>query len=157
MRRRRPHALAALSWTVAALAAAAVSLAAPVPKAADRPLLLAGARVLDPSGERLQDGVAVLIADGRIARIAPEATIAPPAGTERLDASGLTLIPGLIDLHSHLLLHPYDETPWDEQVLKEPIELRTIRAVVAARTTVEAGFTTLRELGTEGAGFADVA
>ena len=67
------------------------------------------------------------------------------------------VVPGLIDLHTHLLLHPYDETPWDEQVLKEPLELRTIRGVVQARATLEAGFTTIRELGTEGAGIADVA
>src|SRR5262249_20760882 len=60
-------------------------------------------------------------------------------------------------LHTHLLLHPYDETPWDDQVLKEPLELRTVRATVAARATLEAGFTTIRDLGTEGAGFADVA
>ncbi|HLY79376.1 MAG TPA: amidohydrolase family protein, partial [Caulobacteraceae bacterium] len=65
--------------------------------------------------------------------------------------------PGLIDLHTHLLLHPYDETPWNDQVLKEPLELRTLRAVGAARATLAAGFTTVRELGTEGAGFADVA
>ena len=75
----------------------------------------------------------------------------------RLDLSGLVLLPGLIDLHTHLLLHPYDETPWNDQVLKEPLELRTLRAVTAARATLEAGFTTVRELGTEGAGFADVA
>src|SRR5207237_8038939 len=74
-----------------------------------------------------------------------------------LDLTGLTLIPGLMDLHSHLLLHPYNETVWDDQVLKEPLELRTIRGVVAARATIEAGFTVLRDLGTEGAGFADVA
>src|SRR4029077_18966485 len=78
-------------------------------------------------------------------------------GTVRIDLAGKTLIPGLMDLHSHLLLHPYNETPWDDQVLKEPLELRTIRAVVAAKATLEAGFTTLRDLGTEGAGFADVA
>ncbi|HEY8019587.1 MAG TPA: amidohydrolase family protein, partial [Thermoanaerobaculia bacterium] len=65
--------------------------------------------------------------------------------------------PGLIELHSHLLLHPYDETPWDDQVLREPLEQRTLRGVLAARATVEAGFTTVRDLGTEGAGFADVA
>ena len=60
-------------------------------------------------------------------------------------------------LHGHLLLHPYDETSWNDQVLKESLELRTIRAVPAARATLEAGWTTLRELGTEGAAFADVA
>jgi imidazolonepropionase-like amidohydrolase len=78
-------------------------------------------------------------------------------GAEVLDLGGLRLVPGLIDLHTHLLLHPYDETPWDEQVLAESLELRTIRAVVQARATLEAGWTTVRELGTEGAAFADVA
>ena len=63
----------------------------------------------------------------------------------------------MIDLHSHLLLHPYNEASWNDQVLKESLGLRTIRGTVAARKTLEAGFTTLRELGTEGADFADVA
>jgi imidazolonepropionase-like amidohydrolase len=96
----------------------------------------------------------VLIEDGRIARIAAAGTL---QASRTMDLSGLTLIPGLIELHSHLLLHPYNETSWDDQVLKEPLELRTIRGVVAARATLEAGFTTVRDLGTEGAGFADVA
>jgi imidazolonepropionase-like amidohydrolase len=120
------------------------------------PLLLTGARVLDPSGERLLDGRDVLVENGRIAAIGPTGTLQAPAGTQRIDLTGLTLIPGLIEMHSHLLLHPYDETPWDDQVLKEPLELRTIRAVTAAKATLEAGFTTVRDLGTEGAGYADV-
>lgn len=123
---------------------------------AQEPLLLTGARLLDPAEGRYLEGRAVLIRDGRIHRIAPAATLEGEE-TRRVDLSGLTLLPGLIDLHSHLLLHPYDETPWDDQVLREPLELRTIRATVAARRTLEAGFTTLRELGTEGAAFADVA
>ena len=138
----------------ALLLAALASAAAPP---APAPLLLSGARVLDPAGERLLDGQEVLIEDGRISRIAAAGTIQAPPGVVRLDLKGLTLIPGLIELHSHLLLHPYNETPWDDQVLKEPLELRTIRAVVAARATLEAGFTTVRDLGTEGAGYADVA
>ena len=133
------------------------SLAAPATAPAPAPLLLTGARVLDPAGERLLDSQDVLIENGRISRIAAAGTIQAPPGVQRIDLAGLTLIPGLIELHSHLLLHPYDETPWDDQVLKEPLELRTIRAVVAARATLEAGFTTVRDLGTEGAGFADVA
>src|SRR6202035_3392640 len=107
--------------------------------APDPPLLLAGARLLDPQGERLLDGAEVLVERGKIAAIGPAGTLHLPAGGERLDLAGLTLIPGLIELHSHLLLHPYDETPWDDQVLKEPLELRTIRGVVAARATLEAG------------------
>jgi imidazolonepropionase-like amidohydrolase len=132
---------------------------APASKTRDAPraaaLLLAGARVLDERGERWLEGVEVLVADGRIARVGAPAPA--PEGAVRIDLGGLYLLPGLIDLHSHLLLHPYDETPWDEQVLRESLEARTIRATVAARTTLESGFTTLRDLGTEGAGYADVA
>jgi imidazolonepropionase-like amidohydrolase len=122
-----------------------------------RSWLLTGARVLAPEGDRWLDGQAVLVEDGRITRIAPLEPRVTAAGLPRLDLTGLHLIPGLIDLHTHLTLHPYDETPWDDQVLRESLELRTIRATVAARRTLEAGFTTLRDLGTEGAGFADVA
>jgi len=68
----------------------------------------------------------------------------------------VTLLPGLIEGHSHLLLHPYDETPWTEQVLDEPLGLRTARATVQARDTLMAGVTTTRDLGSEGAGYADV-
>lgn len=69
----------------------------------------------------------------------------------------LTLLPGLMDLHSHLFLHPYNETPWDDQVLKQSEAYRTVRAVGHAKATLEAGFTLLRDLGTEGAGYADIA
>jgi imidazolonepropionase-like amidohydrolase len=136
------------------LAATLGLAAAPVPVSA--PLLLTGARVLAPSGDRLLDGQDVLVQDGRIAAVGAAGTLHAPEGARRIDLAGLTLIPGLIEMHSHLLLHPYNETPWDDQVLKEPLELRTIRGVVAARATLEAGFTTVRDLGTEGAGFADV-
>ncbi|MCH8252870.1 MAG: amidohydrolase family protein [Planctomycetes bacterium] len=120
-------------------------------------LLLVGARVMDPGNERLLDGRDVLIVDGRIVEVSGSAAANAPQGARRLDLAGLTLIPGLIDLHTHLLLHPYDEASWNDQVLRESLELRTIRATAAARATLEAGFTTIRDLGTEGAGFADVA
>ncbi len=80
------------------------------------------------------------------------------AGDARvIDLAGLTLLPGLMDLHSHLFLHPYNEVAWDDQVLKESEAYRTVRAVRHAEATLRAGFTTLRDLGTEGAGYADVA
>jgi len=120
-------------------------------------LLLSGARVLDARGEGWLEGHDVLVVDGRIASIAPAERIERPEGARRIDLRGAFLVPGLIDLHTHLLLHPYDETPWDEQVLRESLESRTVRGVVAARATLEAGFTTIRDLGTEGAGHADVA
>jgi imidazolonepropionase-like amidohydrolase len=148
-----PLSIVAIVAILAVLLTASLASPAPAPPA---PLLLTGARVLDSTGERLLDGQDVLIEGGRISRIAAAGTLQAPSGAQRLDLRGLTLIPGLIELHSHLLLHPYNETPWDDQVLKEPLELRTIRGVVAARATLEAGFTTVRDLGTEGAGYADV-
>ena len=86
----------------------------------------------------------------------PYATLAASAEVERVDLPGTTLLPGLIEGHSHVLLHPYDETSWDDQVLKEPLALRIARATVSLRDTLDAGFTTIRDLGTEGAGYADV-
>ena len=68
----------------------------------------------------------------------------------------MTVLPGLIDAHTHLFLHPYNETLWNTQVLEEPLAVRTARAVVHARNTLLAGFTTIRDLGTEGAGNSDV-
>lgn len=120
-------------------------------------LRLTGAQILDERGEKLLDGYALLLVNGHIAKVAPASEPPASANSTELTLHGLSLIPGLIDLHSHLLLHPYNETPWNVQVLFEPLEERTIRATVAARNTLMAGFTTLRDLGTEGAGFADVA
>ena len=120
-------------------------------------LVLTGAKVLDEKGERWLEGQDVLVVGSKIERIGAAASLGAPADARKIDLAGLHLVPGLIDLHSHLLLHPYDETPWDDQVLKESLESRTIRATVAAKATLDAGFTTLRDLGTEGAAFADVA
>lgn len=90
-------------------------------------------------------------------RIAAVGAFADPADVARIALPGLTLLPGLMDLHSHVFLHPYNETLWDDQVLKEAEAYRTVRAVCHAKATLEAGFTLLRDLGTEGAGYADVA
>src|SRR5579863_6082678 len=109
-------------------------------------LLIRADHVLDPTGEKWLDHRTVLIIDGKINRISDEKLL--PPGGQVIDGAGLWLIPGLIDLHSHLLLHPYNEAPWNVQVLFETLEERTIRATVAARNTLMAGFTTLRDLGT---------
>jgi imidazolonepropionase-like amidohydrolase len=100
------------------------------------------------------DGWSVLVEGERIAEVGASVD-APDA--EVIDLPGLTLLPGLMDLHSHLFLHPYNETPWDDQVLRESDAYRTVRAVRHAEVTARAGFTLLRDLGTEGAGYADVA
>lgn len=123
---------------------------------AAQPILLKPARVWTAeSAGPPREGWAVLVRDGKIASVGPAAQI-DAAGAEVVDLPDTTLIPGLMDLHSHLFLHPYNETSWDDQVLKETPTYRTLRAAVQAKATLEAGFTTLRDLGTEGAGTADV-
>ncbi len=119
----------------------------------DRTFLLRAARIWS-ADERIRENVDVLVHGNRIAAIA--ANIEAPEA-QIVDLKGLTLLPGLMDLHSHLFLHPYDKASWDDQVLKESEAYRTVRAVGHARTTLAAGFTLLRDLGTEGAGYADAA
>lgn len=109
------------------------------------------------AGEPVHSGWVVLVQAERIAALGPAATVVVPPGSEVIELPGATLLPGLMDLHSHLLLHPYNEVLWNDQVLKEPVPYRTLRAGVQARATLMAGFTTLRDLGTEGADYADVA
>jgi imidazolonepropionase-like amidohydrolase len=119
-----------------------------------QPLLLRPARVFDGVNPQPHEGWSILVDGDRIAAVGPN--LAAPAGSRTVDLAGTTLMPGLIEGHSHLFLHPYNETLWDDQVLHEPLALRTARAVVQAERTLDAGFTTERDLGTEGAGFADV-
>ena len=108
-------------------------------------------RVFD--GERMRDGWVVRVRNGRIDGVGPGSPVQPPGLVVNLP--GTTLLPGLIEGHSHVLLHPYNETSWNDQVLKEPLGLRTARAVNHLQATLEAGFTTIRDLGTEGAAYAD--
>jgi imidazolonepropionase-like amidohydrolase len=116
--------------------------------------LLKPAQVFDGVDPHPHAGWSVLVDGDRIAAAGPN--VAAPAGAKVIDLPGATLIPGMIEGHSHLFLHPYNETLWDDQVLHEPLALRTARAVVQAERTLDAGFTTERDLGTEGAGYADV-
>ena len=115
-------------------------------------LLLHPTRVFD--GTAIHEGWSVLVEADKIAAVGPN--LSAPVGARTIDLPGATLMPGMIEGHSHLFLHPYNETLWDDQVLHEPLALRTARAVVQAERTLDAGFTTERDLGTEGAGFADV-
>jgi imidazolonepropionase-like amidohydrolase len=118
---------------------------------APRAVLLVPDAVFD--GEARHPGWRVLVTGDHITAVGPAVTA--PAGAETVALPGTTLLPGLIDAHVHLFLHPYDEASWNDQVLKEALPLRTARAVAAARATLLAGFTTVRDLGTEGAGDAD--
>lgn len=132
----------------------------PVPHPVNRPAghawLLKPDRVFDATSEAIHTGWAVLVDHGKIVAVGPAATLQQPAGTQIINLAGKTLLPGLIDAHSHIFLHPYNETLWNDQVLKESQSYRTIEAVNHVRDTLMAGFTTLRDLGTEGAGYADV-
>lgn len=118
--------------------------------------LLRPERVHDGTASGMHPGWVVLVQGEKIKAVGPAEEIRPPEGVKRIDLPGMTLMPGLIDAHSHLLLHPYNETRWDDQVSKEPLGERICRATAHARADLMSGFTTLRDLGTEGAGNADV-
>ena len=107
-------------------------------------------------GEALHPGWVVLVRGNRIAAAGPPPDVDVPRGTVEIDLAGTTLLPGLIEGHSHILLHPYNETAWTDQVLNESLDLRTARATVHVKNSLMAGVTTMRDLGSEGAGFADV-
>lgn len=106
-------------------------------------------------GENMQKGWVVLVHNNRIEQVGAM-SFKLPDGSQVIELKGMTLLPGLIEGHSHLFLHPYNETSWDDQVLKESRAERTARAVNHARATLMAGFTTVRDLGTEGAMYDDV-
>ena len=124
-------------------------------QAADAPItLLTPDRIWD--GAVMRTGWSVLVRNQRILGVGPGLETVAPPDARRIPLSGMTLLPGLIEGHSHLLLHPYNEAAWDDQVLHESFALRVARATNHARQTLEAGITTVRDLGTEGAGEADV-
>lgn len=118
--------------------------------------LLIPARVWDGTNTAPHEGWAVLVRGTQIVGVGPRASLGAPPDAATISLPGTTLMPGMIEGHSHMLLHPYDEATWNDQVLHEPEALRVARAVNHARATLMAGFTTVRDLGTEGAGYADV-
>ena len=140
----------------AVLLTTASAVASPQPGApASNVVLLAPDRVFTGADELAHDGWVVLVRGDRIAAVGPRGQVNAPAGTQTIALPGMTLLPGFIEGHTHLFLHPYNETTWNDQVLKEPLSLRTARAVNHAKATLQMGFTTARDLGTEGAGYAD--
>ncbi|MBT8187317.1 MAG: amidohydrolase family protein [Croceitalea sp.] len=107
-------------------------------------------------GEKMHDNWVVFVVENSIEYAGVSANFKAPANFQRIDLKGTTLMPGLIEGHSHLLLHPYNETGWNDQVLKEsPVE-RAIRGTVHAKKSLLAGVTSMRDLGAEGAGYSDV-
>jgi imidazolonepropionase-like amidohydrolase len=118
----------------------------------DSMYLLKPAQVFD--GEMMHKDWVVLVNGNKIEAAGPM-TFKLPANTRIIELKGATILPGLIEGHSHLFLHPYNETSWNDQVLKESRAERTARAVTHAKATLMAGFTTVRDLGTEGAMYDD--
>ena len=118
--------------------------------------LLKPAHIFDGASAQLHDGWVVLVRGDKIAAVGPASEVKTPAEAKLVDLPGMTLMPGLIDAHSHVLLHPYSETVWNDQVAREALSLRVARATNHLRSTLLAGFTTIRDLGTEGAAYADV-
>ena len=115
--------------------------------------VLRPARVFD--GDTVHEGWAVRVKGERIDAVGPDASVAA-AGAKVIDLPGTTLTPGLVEGHSHILLHSYSEASWNDQVSREGLALRVARATNHLRATLMAGFTTVRDLGTEGAQYADV-
>jgi imidazolonepropionase-like amidohydrolase len=155
----RAFVVALLSSTVATAAVVAQVGGRPAPETKPQnpqSTLLKPARVFDGITIAPHEGWVVVVTGDKIAAVGPAADVRAPASATTIELPGTTLLPGLIEGHSHLLLHPYNETPWDDQVLQEPVALRVARATNHARNTLLAGFTTVRDLGTEGAGYSDV-
>lgn len=137
-----------------ALLALNLPLSAQIPPSDTACLLLTPRYVFD--GTELRTGHSVLVTGDRITAVASTAALSVPAGCEVREFPEGTLLPGLIEGHSHLLLHPYNEVGWNEQVLNESFAERAIRGGVHARRSLQAGWTTMRDLGSEGAGYVDV-
>ncbi|KPK61932.1 MAG: amidohydrolase, partial [Gemmatimonas sp. SG8_38_2] len=135
---------------------AALSAAVPGAMQSQEAVMLRPTAVFDGSTATLHGDWVVIVEGDRIVHAGPEGLVQPPPNLRVIDLPGMTLLPGLVEGHSHLLLHPYDETSWNDQVLQEPLAMRAARAVVAAEATLMAGVTTERDLGSEGAGYADV-
>jgi imidazolonepropionase-like amidohydrolase len=132
---------------------AVVAPAAQTPAPAPAVTILRPARVFD--GEAMHEGWAVRVRGDKIDAVGADASVAA-ANATAIPLPGTTLMPGLVEGHSHILLHAYSETSWTDQVSHEGLALRVARATNHLKATLMAGYTTVRDLGTEGAGYADV-
>jgi imidazolonepropionase-like amidohydrolase len=142
--------------TIQMLPSAQTQTQTPAPRPPAPVYLLKPAHIFDGESAQLHDNWVVLVHGEKIEAVGPAGEIKAPADAKVIDLPALTLMPGLIEAHSHILLHPYTETVWNDQVAHEALSLRVARATNHLRAELMAGFTTLRDLGTEGAGYADV-
>ncbi len=142
----------------AATLVAAGPLLAQAPVTAPKRVLVLAGHLIDGTSDKPRDNQAILIEGDSIVAVGPRADLESGAGNaERIDLGSMTVLPGLIDSHTHILLQgDITAQDYDDQLLKESIPYRTIRATMAARTALENGFTAMRDLETEGAMYADV-
>jgi len=129
--------------------------------AADAPpsvpaIVLCPSRVFDGVSPEAHESWVVVVRGERIEAAGPAGEVKVPESARVIELPGTTLLPGLIDAHTHVLLHPYNEALWNDQVLKEALALRVCRATNHLKNDLLSGFTTIRDLGTEGAGYSDV-
>src|SRR5581483_10962847 len=141
-----------LKLCVVALACLSFSPATLAQSTTPHPVVLHAAHMLDIDSGKIISPAEILVEGERISAVG--STVAHPQGAEIVDLGGLTLMPGLIDAHIHLFLHPGAE---DLQTVEESVPQRTIIATLAAKDDLMAGFTAERDMGTEGAGSADTA
>jgi imidazolonepropionase-like amidohydrolase len=146
-----PKSIAMLPFLIGVLAGSVTAQVRADTAVTPVPLLLVPEAVWDGIGDAPHPGWVVLVSKGHIDTMGPADEVVAPKLASRIDLPGTTLIPGLIEGHSHLFLHPYNEATWDDQVLREPVAQRMARAVANAAVTLRAGITTERDLGTEGA------
>jgi imidazolonepropionase-like amidohydrolase len=147
-----------IAGPVSLLLATAVTLSAQAPTAAPVRVLVHAGRLIDGIADQARRDQGILIEDGRIVAVGSWQELSGRQGNARMiDLSGMTVLPGLIDAHTHLLLQgDITQEEYDEQVLKESIPYRALRGAAAGHTALMNGFTTLRDLETEGAMYADV-
>jgi imidazolonepropionase-like amidohydrolase len=138
--------------SVAVLALMAIGATAIAEQAPDHPIVLHAARLLEIDTGRIVMPGEILVEGSHIKAVG--SSVAHPAGAEMIDLGDTTLLPGLIDAHVHLFLHPGNESL---QTVQESVPQRTILAALAAKADLMAGFTAERDMGTEGAGSADTA
>ncbi|HET7841994.1 MAG TPA: amidohydrolase family protein [Terriglobia bacterium] len=124
--------------------------------AKDRTIVIRAGKLFDGTSEKLLADQVIVIRGDRIQEVGPASSVKPPQGAAVIDLSKATVLPGLIDAHTHLFLTGESHGRYEEQILKESWQYRTIEAVVNARKDLEAGFTSLRDLETEGAMYSDV-
>jgi imidazolonepropionase-like amidohydrolase len=134
----------------------AVSAKASIQEQSPGVYLIKPSRIFDGESPQLIEGTVVLVRGEKIETVGKIGEVKSPAEAKIIELPGATLMPGLIEAHSHVLLHPYSETPWNDQVARESQSYRVARATNHLRNTLLSGFTTIRDLGTEGAAFADV-